>query len=634
MRRTWAQPTILLLMGASLASSNDYLVKTTADSGIGSLRQAITDASLHAGPDRILFDGSLKGQVIRPTAALPQVTGSGTEINGDIDSDGKPDVVVDGWLVFGEVYGGIYVWADDCVVRGLVVRQFPLYQVNLSGGSGNTLAGCHINTDLPGEKPVVRADSLAVAVVGADTVGLPGLGGRNVICPGEHPGVWVFDDRAKVQNNWIGVRASGSGTFFAGVKGFGIEIGGHDVVGCQVGGRRVEERNVIAGVNVGIWITGADTCDNHVQGNWIGLNPDGTSTTGCVTGVYFEGGHNNVIGGRLTGAGNVIAGTLRGVDFGAGAGRANSVEGNLFGMDPAGLTAIPQEVGVLVQEACEKAQTVGGEAAAAGNCFAGGTGIQAAGPAGGLIAHNTFGAGPTGTELAMGAGILCDNSSPRVADNVFAQAQVGLCARSGRSRPVVVGNEFRRCGEAVRIARDAQPNLGNLGNASSQDNGGNVFSLLNTYDICNRGTPNIRAEGNSFGTTVASEIDAKIIDHGDRVRYGTVDYLPLTGVAAGLAATVQRPISCCCTPSRTGFEITIALAGQAAVSVEVLNVAGRHLRWLARDLPTGTGVHRLTWDARTDTGLALPGGTYLVRVFARGGPGAEAQSVTAAVLRR
>ena len=87
MRPAWMQPAVLAFLSASLASSNDYLVKATADSGVGSLRQAITDASLHAGPDRILFDGSLKGQVLRPTSALPQVTGSGTEIDGDEEEE-------------------------------------------------------------------------------------------------------------------------------------------------------------------------------------------------------------------------------------------------------------------------------------------------------------------------------------------------------------------------------------------------------------------------------------------------------------------------------------------------------------------------------------------------------------------
>jgi hypothetical protein len=69
------------------ARTTEYLVRTTADSGAGSLRQAMSDARRSGGPGRIRFD-SVNGpfgepQVIRLRSALPPV-GTRLEIDGYI----------------------------------------------------------------------------------------------------------------------------------------------------------------------------------------------------------------------------------------------------------------------------------------------------------------------------------------------------------------------------------------------------------------------------------------------------------------------------------------------------------------------------------------------------------------------
>ena len=69
------------------APVTEYLVRTTADRGAGSLRQAMSDALRSGGPGRIRFD-SVTGpfgepQVIRLRSALPPV-GTRLEIDGYI----------------------------------------------------------------------------------------------------------------------------------------------------------------------------------------------------------------------------------------------------------------------------------------------------------------------------------------------------------------------------------------------------------------------------------------------------------------------------------------------------------------------------------------------------------------------
>ena len=47
---------LAVLVAAAPLSANTYVVVNTADTGAGSLRQAISDANANAGPDAIHFN--------------------------------------------------------------------------------------------------------------------------------------------------------------------------------------------------------------------------------------------------------------------------------------------------------------------------------------------------------------------------------------------------------------------------------------------------------------------------------------------------------------------------------------------------------------------------------------------------
>jgi hypothetical protein len=83
---------VVALLAAAIAPSGASAatihVTTTADSGAGSLRQAIMDAQA-AGPDDIVFDAGGKGTITLPTQ-LPALT-SGTTVTATRTS-GVPDV--------------------------------------------------------------------------------------------------------------------------------------------------------------------------------------------------------------------------------------------------------------------------------------------------------------------------------------------------------------------------------------------------------------------------------------------------------------------------------------------------------------------------------------------------------------
>lgn len=114
--------------------------------------------------------------------------------------------------------------------------------------------------------------------------------------------------------------------------------------------------NVIRGLVIndfqdGVIITGPGALSNRIEGCFIGTNAAGTAAQGNTKfGVFVAGGaSNNVIGGTLPGAGNLVSGNHN-IPFGAGVyihqmlGQhtdGNRVEGNLIGTDITGTMPIP-----------------------------------------------------------------------------------------------------------------------------------------------------------------------------------------------------------------------------------------------------------------------------------------------------
>ena len=189
------------------------------------------------------------------------------------------------------------------------------------------------------------------------------------------------------------------------------------------------------------------------------------------------------------------------------------------------------------------------------------------------------------------------------------------------------GNTFG-CTQAVTVVATAHCALGNLGDASTANDGGNVFRMRNTWDIWNETTNPIRAEGNDFGTTVRADIDAKIYDKLDNGALGRVDFIPLqggvipTGAGGGVAALAVTGAAA--VPTATGAEILFTLSAPAEVTVEILNLAGRTVALPARATASNAGLQRLAWNGQSLTGTAAPAGRYLARITARNATGAQA----------
>src|SRR5262249_37566398 len=128
-----------------------------------------------------------------------------------------------------------------------------------------------------------------------------------------------------------------------GLGGILVNDLGNIVIPQTIGGPAAGAGNIISGNDtVGVQLIGPQTTvaagaqNNVVQGNFIGLNASGTGV-GNGTGVFIDNSPNNLIGGTVAGAGNVISGNLQaGIHIFNNLSSGNLVEGNLIGTNLTG----------------------------------------------------------------------------------------------------------------------------------------------------------------------------------------------------------------------------------------------------------------------------------------------------------
>ena len=193
----------------------------------------------------------------------------------------------------------------------------------------------------------------------------------------------------------------------------GVYIGGSATAANnnRVGGTVAADRNVISGnTGDGIQINAGSggAVSNLVQGNYIGVNVNGTvalGNGGQGVGVFTSFTNtNNVIGGTAPGAGNVISGSGNDGVLIANAGTTGTlVQGNRIGTDAAGAAAIPNLRGVEF-DASTSGNTIGGTAAGAPNRIAYNTngGVETTGVAGTgnqISANEIYSNGTRGIDL-------------------------------------------------------------------------------------------------------------------------------------------------------------------------------------------------------------------------------------------
>lgn len=660
MKTTVAVALTLSLAAAACAAPTVWTVQSTARGGVGSLKWAINQANASAGRDRIEFDVGLLGKAILPIDPLPYLTDDYITIDGDINNDGQPDIGLGGAKQ--ATGSGLAVVGSNCTIVGLFITGFRDRGIVLSSVSGCKIRACHVGVNRAGTKLLPNANG-QILVMGGEghRIGGNATATRNII------GVW-FEDSPKagepslpkpaievvnssyntIAGNYIGIGRDGS--TLLGATGIGIQLrhsetgfglrgdlawGGPPIAPCDyntVGGTTEAGRNVIGGCTVGVSIQQAH--HNTVEGNYFGLKANGRAAAyiGGAAVEVWNGSTDNTIGGKTAGARNVFGRSDYGVVFDGTGTAGNRVQGNYIGTSANGKAQFLLSRGVLIK-ASAGPQLIGGGTPRAGNicapmtmdaCVNVGSSSLADGT---VVRNNTFGVLPSGVNASDCATGVDSYRRVEVSDNLFANhAHEGIWLYNTPPGTKVLRNVFRNCLVGVEILNVARCLLGNLGNTSTYDDGGNIFRRNNNMNIRNDTPYLVKAQGNKFGTTSRAEIESKIWDRRDDGTLGRVRYIPLMGGVLPTGETVALT-GVAAAPTAAGADIAFTLSAPADVSVSILNIAGRSVANVAQEVACGAGIQRLAWSGLTAYGTNAPAGTYLVRIMARSGDGVATQAI-------
>jgi flagellar hook assembly protein FlgD len=117
-----------------------------------------------------------------------------------------------------------------------------------------------------------------------------------------------------------------------------------------------------------------------------------------------------------------------------------------------------------------------------------------------------------------------------------------------------------------------------------------------------------------------------------------VDFDPVIGGVAPTGETVAGTralvTSVVAQPVGAGASITFSLSAQAAVTVQVANIAGRPVRTLVVPQPMAPGLQSVVWDGRSEAGTPAPTGLYMVTVTSLTPDGGRSQAVVPLRLQR
>lgn len=550
--------TALCAITAAPASAVVYTVLNIADSGAGSLRDAITLANANAGLDSIYFNiaGGPGPYTITPLSALPTITdpllidgysqpGAVQNTNAGFTGGTNAVLMID---LDGSLSGGVpgLQSAAVCVFRGLAIGNFTV-AINLSAGA-SVVAGCFVGTDVTGTS--ARGNSthgIIINGVSGCTIGGP-TAAKNIIS-GSPNGVFVTGGATGsfISNNLIGTDYSGTvalanqnGILISGgssnntIGGLGINdgnlISGNSVGGTVAGARNLISSNALYGVR----INGAD--GNTVAGNYIGTDVTGLGALPNLSGgVNVFGGSGNTIGATTVDGRNVISGnSSHGVALTASA-TNNMVIGNYIGTDYTGAMAVANgQRGVFV--ATGSNNSIGGTGAGEGNVISGNgaEGIFVTTGNANSIVGNRIGIDAAGTSALGngGDGVQFLNADSNVVGgntsahrNTIGGNTHGILIAGTSTENDVFGNYIGTDvsgsgaipnGRGVRIISPATNNhIGGAGAATS-----NVISGNSTFGVDLDGASGNFVERNLIGTDASGGAALGNLSHGVHINFG------------------------------------------------------------------------------------------------------------------
>jgi hypothetical protein len=341
------------------------VVTNTANSGPGSLRQAIIDANTLAGADTITFAIPGAGtRIINLLSPLPDITGPLT-----IDGTTQPGFAGSPLIALRGGNGGstLKITAGNSVVRGLDICSpftgFGPFDIEIINAGNNRIEG-----------NVISEAGIQIRTAN-NVVGGTAASARNIfVSQGTAKSVQLSGPSAtgnSILGNLFAQRASCK-PVISPPCGIGVSIASAN--NNSVGGTAAGARNIFAGSFSILAISVFEATGILIQGNLVGTDATGTISAGARVGIDLSNALNCTIGGTTPAARNIVSGLLlSGIGISSPEGVRNGilVQGNYIGTDITGTQALANGSGIVIGIA--PGTTIGGATTGARNIISGNT---------------------------------------------------------------------------------------------------------------------------------------------------------------------------------------------------------------------------------------------------------------------
>jgi len=524
-----------------------YTVTTTADSGAGSLRQAILDANSNSStPHTINFSISSGVQTITLLTALPSITRSNITIDGSTQpgwSAGDPQIVLDGSSLTAFTIDGLTIDnASNITIQDLVINNGFLSGIYIVGNcNNNTISNCFSGVAQTGTSASANQFGIYVLATVGNTNNNTII--DNNICSGNSGsglGVGIIIsgniNNITIQNNKIGTDKATTGSIPNTSVGLGLLTIPPGSTSVLINGGTIQNNTISGNSTAPGFFMGYQSITNlTIQNNFIGTDSTGTiavpNALGLITFTELATTITN-----CTFQNNLISANPGG-NFGLQLtiNNNNIIRANKFGTNITGTSILGTNGnGISVQG---NNNTIGGSTTSDGNLVAGttGSGIQISyGSSGNTISNNyigcdvngvsgsaTFAIGNNGIEISgydygsstannsdeniiennlisrtSSSGIYLDKgcNSTTINNNIIGTDVDGTTARSiGNNGIQIEGNDFTN---HVAVNSNDSIVTNNL-----------VSNCTQTGIFINSGCNNSIVQGNKIGTDITGTVN-------------------------------------------------------------------------------------------------------------------------------
>lgn len=185
------------------------------------------------------------------------------------------------------------------------------------------------------------------------------------------------------------------------------------------------------------------------------------------------------------------------------------------------------------------------------------------------------------------------------------------------STVLVTRNTIRWNLWGITIQNTAKPNLGNVFNSDTSDNGNNkIYYNSNSgkyYDLFNNTPDTIKAENNYWGTIITDSIESHIFHKNDSLALGFVDYIPFafpTGISVNteLKPDNYEYLNVYPNPFNPEILIRFSLKNSGFARIKVFDITGREITQISGGF-FNAGSHERNWNSK-----GLSSGVYIIRL--------------------